>query len=111
MTYNFATLPLAILISFAAVAANAQPIVRDHRSPAPIVRDHRTVPIVRDHRSPAPVVRDHRTTSEVRDHRGPRGSSQGGVTVTSSDRNRGSTKCVRSILGGPCVALNWQLPR
>src|SRR5215213_9096974 len=56
-------------------------------------------PIVRDHRTPGPVVRD---------HRGQNGAPQGGVTVTSSTRQRGSTPCIRNILGGPCIGLGWR---
>jgi hypothetical protein len=85
-------------------------VVRDHRRPGPIVRDHRTSgPFVPDNWTPGPIVRDHRTPGPiVRDHRGPNGAPQGGVTVTSSTRQRGSTPCVRSIFGGPCVGLGWQ---
>jgi hypothetical protein len=93
------------------------PIVRDHRAPGSIVRDHQTPgPIVRDHRTsgpivpddwkPGPIVRDHRTPGPiVRDHRGRNGAPQGGVIVTSSTRQRGSTPCIRNILGGPCIGL------
>jgi hypothetical protein len=96
------------------------PIVRDHRTPGPIVRDHRTPgPIVRDHRTsgpivpdgwtPGPIVRDHRRPgSIVRDYRGQNGAPQGGVIVTSSTRQRGSTPCIRNILGGPCIGLGGQ---
>lgn len=66
--------------------APAQPIVRDHRAPAPVVRGPAPpvvrgpapAPVVRDHRAPAPapapapVVRDHRAPAPapvVRDHR------------------------------------------
>ena len=55
--------------------------------------------VVRDHRTPGPIVRD---------HRGPNGAPQGGVTVTSSTRQRGSTPCIRNILGGPCIGLGWR---
>ncbi len=58
-----------------------------------------SAPVVRDHRRPGPIVRD---------HRGPNGAPQGGVIVTSSPRQRGSTPCVRSIFGGPCVGLSWR---
>ncbi len=71
-----------------------------------------SAPVVRDHRRPGPIVRDHRTPGPiVRDHRGPNGAPQGGVSVTSSTRQRGSTPCIRSILGGPCVGLGWQWAR
>ena len=88
------------------------PIVRDHRA-EPVVRDHRTSgPIVPDNWTPGPIVRDHRTPGPiVRDHRGPNGAPQGGVTVTSSTRQRGSTSCIRNILGGPCIGLGWQWAR
>jgi hypothetical protein len=102
-------------------------VVRDHRYPGggpaggvtvtatprnPIVRDHRAEPVVRDHRTSSPIVRDHRTPSPiVRDHRGGNGAPQGGVIVTTSDRQRGSTPCIRSILGGPCIGLDWRRAR
>jgi hypothetical protein len=52
---------------------------------------------------PAPVRRDHRTNT--RDHRaGSSASAPGGVKVTDSGRKRGgSSPCIRSILGGPCI--------
>src|SRR5215211_1933742 len=86
------------------------PIVRDHRTPGPIVRDHRTSgPIVPDNWTPGPIVRDHRTPGPiVRDHRGQCGAPQGGVSVTSSTRQRGSTPCIRNVLGGPCIAFGGQ---
>src|SRR5829696_7804619 len=86
------------------------PIVRDHRTPGPIVRDHRTSGhFVPDNWTPGPIVRDHRTPGPVvRDHRGQNGAPQGGVTVTSSTRQRGSTPCIRNILGGPCIGLGWR---
>jgi len=93
-----------------AKAGEASFSVRDHRTPAPIVRDHRMpAPVVRDHRAADPIVRDHREPIEVRDHRGSGGAAQGGVMVTSSDRRRGSTRCIRSVFGGPCVGLGWRL--
>ncbi|MBR0754674.1 hypothetical protein JQ604_21010 [Bradyrhizobium jicamae] len=60
---------VALTIGFVSMtSANAEVIVRDHRTP-PVVRDHRTQPVVRDHRT-GPIVRDHRTsTVVVRDHR------------------------------------------
>ena len=49
-----------------------------------------------------PSARDHRTNS--RDHRKANTPApQGGVTVTSTGRKRGSTPCIKSVLGGPCV--------
>jgi len=41
-------------------------------------------------------------------HRTLSGAPQGGVTVTSSTRQRGSTPCIRNILGGPCIGLGWR---
>jgi hypothetical protein len=98
----------------------AEPVVRDHRTsgpfvpdnwkPGPIVRDHRTSgPFVPDDWKPGPIVRDHRRPgSIVRDYRGQNGAPQGGVIVTSSTRQRGSTPCIRNILGGPCIGLGGQ---
>jgi len=85
------------------------PIVRNHRA-EPVVRDHRTSgPFVPDNWTPGPIVRDHRRSgSIVRDYRGQNGAPQGGVTVTSSTRQRGSTPCIRNILGGPCIGLGGQ---
>ena len=84
-------------------------IVRNHRA-EPVVRDHRTSgPFVPDDWKPGPIVRDHRRPgSIVRDYRGQNGAPQGGVIVTSSTRQRGSTPCIRNILGGPCVGLGGQ---
>jgi hypothetical protein len=49
-----------------------------------------------------PSARDHRTNS--RDHRKANTPApQGGVTVTSTGRKRGSTPCIKSVLGGPCI--------
>jgi hypothetical protein len=100
-----------ILAGATASAGDGTVMQRDHRTAIPIVRDHRSGAEVRDRRTPSPVVRDHRGGAEVQDHRGPNGAPQGGVTVTSSDRQRGSSRCVRSILGGPCIGLNWQWAR
>jgi hypothetical protein len=85
------------------------PIVRNHRA-EPVVRDHRTSgPFVPDNWKPGPIVRDHRRPgSIVRDYRGQNGAPQGGVIVTSSTRQRGSTPCIRNILGGPCIGLGGQ---
>jgi hypothetical protein len=83
-----------------------KPVVRDHRS-EPVVRDHRSEPVVRDHRS-EPVVRDHRSEPIVRDHTRSRSGSPGGVTVTSSGGRRTSSRCIRSVFGGPCIGLNWK---
>jgi len=104
-------LSIAVFAGLGSTGAQAyDPIVRDHRTPRPIVRDHRTSgPFVPDNWTPGPIVRDHRTPGPVvRDHRGQNGAPQGGVTVTSSTRQRGSTPCIRNILGGPCIGLGWR---
>ena len=51
-----------------------------------------------------PVVRDHRTDS--RDHRSsnPNAHPGGGVTVGPSSP-RHESKCVKSVLGGPCIGI------
>ncbi len=64
MTKFLSTLMVGVtLMGAASAGANAEVVVRDHRS-TPVVRDHRvtSTPVVRDHRSPtpAPDVRDHR---------------------------------------------------
>ena len=104
-------LSIAVFAGLGSTGAQAyDPIVRDHRTPRPVVRDHRTSgPFVPDNWTPGPIVRDHRTPGPiVRDHRGQNGAPQGGVTVTSSTRQRGSTPCIRNILGGPCIGLGWR---
>jgi hypothetical protein len=93
-------------------ATQRDPVVRDHRAD-PVVRDHRTSgPFVPDNWTPGPIVRDHRRPGPiVRDYRGQNGAPQGGVIVTSSTRQRGSTPCIRNILGGPCTGSGGQWTR